>query len=55
VTIVTDVSGAELSDVAPMPFEEALRRAVADDDTTVCTRRAERGEPGASTSATITP
>jgi hypothetical protein len=55
VTIVTDVSGGELFDVAPMPFEEALRRAVADDDTTVCNRRAERREPGASTSANTTP
>jgi hypothetical protein len=55
VTIVTDVSGAELFDVAPMPFEEALRRAVAADDTTVCNRRAERREPGASTSANTTP
>jgi uncharacterized protein YbjT (DUF2867 family) len=55
VTIVTDVSGAELFNVAPMPFEEALRRAVADDDTTVCNRRAERREPGASTSANTTP
>jgi uncharacterized protein YbjT (DUF2867 family) len=30
-TIVTDSSGAQLFDVAPLPFEEALRRAVADD------------------------
>jgi uncharacterized protein YbjT (DUF2867 family) len=54
-TIVTDVSGAELFDVAPIPFDEALRRAVADDDTTGCTRRAERREPGPSTSAHTTP
>jgi len=30
-TVVTDTSGARLFDVAPLPFEEALRRAVADD------------------------
>jgi uncharacterized protein YbjT (DUF2867 family) len=54
-TIVTDASGAELFDVAPMPFEEALRRAVADDDTTVSTRRAARRGPGSSTSANTAP
>jgi uncharacterized protein YbjT (DUF2867 family) len=31
-TTVTDSSGAQLFDVAPLPFEEALRRAVAEDD-----------------------
>jgi uncharacterized protein YbjT (DUF2867 family) len=55
VTIVTNVSGAELFDVAAMPFEEALRRAVAADDTTVCNRRAESRRLGASTSANTTP
>lgn len=30
-TVVTDSSGAQLFDVAPLPFDEALRRAVADD------------------------
>jgi uncharacterized protein YbjT (DUF2867 family) len=30
-TTVTDITGANLFDVAPVPFEEALRRAVADD------------------------
>jgi uncharacterized protein YbjT (DUF2867 family) len=54
-TIVTDASGAELFDVAPMPFEEALRRAVADDDTTVSTRRAARRGPGPATSANTAP
>jgi uncharacterized protein YbjT (DUF2867 family) len=54
-TIVTDASGAELFDVAPMPFEEALRRAVADDDTTVSSRRTARREPGPATSANTTP
>ncbi len=54
-TIVTDTSGAELFDVAPMPFEEALRRAVADDDATVSTRRGAKREPGPSTSANTTP
>jgi len=29
---VTDASGAALFDITPLPFEEALRRAVADDD-----------------------
>jgi uncharacterized protein YbjT (DUF2867 family) len=33
-TTVTDTSGARLFDVAPLPFEEALRRAVADDAAT---------------------
>jgi uncharacterized protein YbjT (DUF2867 family) len=50
-TIVTDASGAELFDVAPMPFEEALRRAVADDDATVSIRRAARRGPGPAASA----
>jgi uncharacterized protein YbjT (DUF2867 family) len=30
-TTVTDTSGARLFDIAPLPVEEALRRAVADD------------------------
>jgi uncharacterized protein YbjT (DUF2867 family) len=38
-TMVTDSSGAALFDVAPLAFEEALRRAVADDGPTVSTRR----------------
>ncbi len=33
-TTVTDITGAQLFDVAPLPFEEALRRAVADDAAT---------------------
>jgi uncharacterized protein YbjT (DUF2867 family) len=33
-TTVTDTTGAKLFDVAPLPFEEALRRAVADEATT---------------------
>jgi hypothetical protein len=31
-TVVTDTTGAKLFDVAPLPFDEALRRAVAEDD-----------------------
>ena len=30
-TVVTDPSGAALFDVDPMPFDEALRRALADE------------------------
>ena len=30
-TTVTDASGAQLFDIAPLPIEEALRRAVAND------------------------
>jgi uncharacterized protein YbjT (DUF2867 family) len=33
-TTVTDTSGAALFDITPLPFEEALRRAVADDAAT---------------------
>jgi hypothetical protein len=39
---VTDTSGAALFDVAPLAFDEALRRAVADDSATVATRLAAR-------------
>ena len=38
-TTVTDSSGAALFDVAPLAFEEALQRAIADDDPTGSTRR----------------
>jgi uncharacterized protein YbjT (DUF2867 family) len=41
-TTVTDTSGAALFDVAPVGFEEALRRAVADDSATASTRRTAR-------------
>jgi hypothetical protein len=54
-TIVTDTSGAELFDVAPMRLEETLGRAVADDDTTVSSRRTARREPGPATSANTMP
>ena len=37
-TVVTDTTGAELFDVAPLPFGEALQRAVADDSATKPTR-----------------
>jgi uncharacterized protein YbjT (DUF2867 family) len=33
-TTVTDTTGAKLFDITPLPFEEALRRAVADDSAT---------------------
>ena len=54
-TTVTDITGAKLFDVAPLPFEEALRRAVADDAATAsvvppCPAEfrpaSERGRPG---------
>jgi hypothetical protein len=54
-TIVTDISAAQLFDVAPMPFEEALWRAVADDDTTVSTHRTAGREPRPATFANTTP
>jgi uncharacterized protein YbjT (DUF2867 family) len=38
-TTVTDSSGAALFDVAPLAFEDALQRAIADDDPTGSTRR----------------
>ena len=41
-TTVTDTSGAALFDVAPLAFEDALRRAVADDSATPSTRRTAR-------------
>jgi uncharacterized protein YbjT (DUF2867 family) len=41
-TTVTDSSGAALFDVAPLAFEEALRRAVADDSAAPSTRRTAR-------------
>jgi hypothetical protein len=41
-TTVTDTSGAELFDVAPLAFEDALRRAVAADSATASTRRTAR-------------
>jgi nucleoside-diphosphate-sugar epimerase len=37
-TTVTDTSGAALFDITPLAFEEALRRAVADDSATGSTR-----------------
>jgi len=39
-TTVTDTSGAQLFDIAPLPVEEALRRAVAND------AAAREGAPG---------
>jgi uncharacterized protein YbjT (DUF2867 family) len=41
-TTVTDTSGAGLFDITPLAFEEALRRAVADDNTTNSTRGTQR-------------
>jgi uncharacterized protein YbjT (DUF2867 family) len=57
-TTVTDSSGAALFDITPLAFEEALRRAIADDDPTGSTRRTatRRGrKPSASTSAQAEP
>jgi hypothetical protein len=41
-TIVTDTSGAKLFDVTPLAFEDALGRAVADDNATASTRETAR-------------
>jgi uncharacterized protein YbjT (DUF2867 family) len=41
-TTVTDSSGAALFDIMPLPFEEALQRAVADDSATSSRRRTAR-------------
>jgi uncharacterized protein YbjT (DUF2867 family) len=57
-TTVTDSSGAALFDVAPLAFEEALQRAIADDDPTGSTRRTAtrcRRRPSPPTSAQVGP
>jgi hypothetical protein len=41
-TTVTDTSGAGLFDITPLAFEEALQRAVADDNATSSTRGTQR-------------
>jgi uncharacterized protein YbjT (DUF2867 family) len=41
-TIVTDTAGAKLFDITPLPFEDALERAVADDSATSSRRTTRR-------------
>ena len=48
-TTVTDTGGAKLFDVAPLPFEEALRRAVADDAATASVVPPRPAEPTTAT------
>jgi uncharacterized protein YbjT (DUF2867 family) len=51
-TTVTDTSGAKLFDVAPLPFEEALQRAVADDAAAARVAAPQPTEPGTATPKT---
>jgi uncharacterized protein YbjT (DUF2867 family) len=54
-TVVTDTSGAQLFDVAPLAFEEALRRAVADDDAATRVAAPRPAEPTTAASKAVPP
>jgi uncharacterized protein YbjT (DUF2867 family) len=54
-TTVTDTSGAKLFDVAPLPFEEALQRAVADAAAAASVAAPHPTEPGTATPKTVRP
>jgi uncharacterized protein YbjT (DUF2867 family) len=54
-TTVTDTSGAALFDITPLPFEEALRRAVADDAAAASVPGSRPPEPRTTTLKAIRP